>query len=85
MGEEKKRLEHMIKRLKAGLQGMPEGSFYTVKNGNYMKWFVSLQGKKILIPKADTEYAKTMAKKKMVSGSPEAIRTGTGGSQSVSA
>lgn len=64
MTEEQKRLHQSVKELREKLAGMPEGNLYIVKNGKYSKWFLSLNGKKIFIPKSERELAKKMAVKK---------------------
>ncbi|MBR3403612.1 MAG: hypothetical protein IKG67_15380 [Parasporobacterium sp.] len=61
MFEEKIRLQSMIADTKKRLAQLPEGTFFSVRNGNSTKWFTCRNGVKNLIRKADRSLAQLLA------------------------
>ncbi|MBE5906400.1 MAG: hypothetical protein E7277_06345 [Lachnospiraceae bacterium] len=57
--QEKQILEKEFKKF-------PPGKLLVAKDRKWNKWYCSLDGEKILIPKKNVEYAKTMARKRYV-------------------
>ena len=62
MKEELRRLEDQIRTLEQLLRQLPDGHFYTVRNGRYMKWYCYKNGKSELIRKSNRALAKGLAR-----------------------
>ena len=61
MIEEQERLLNLISQLENELLYLPQGTFFTTRNGDFTKWFCYGSGVKKYIPKSDTDYARALA------------------------
>lgn len=56
-----------ISSIRSQLREFPEGSFFCTFDQKTYRWYHSLNGKKIYIPKSNRTFAETMATKKYLS------------------
>ena len=61
MVEEQTRIRTLISELESSLKDAPEGTFYTVRNKHYTKWFLYKNRKNYPVSKADIKTAKELA------------------------
>ena len=62
MKEELERLRKQIRILEQLLTQLPDGQFYTVRNGKYIKWYRYRNGRNELIRKSSRSLAKELAR-----------------------
>jgi len=62
MKKELNEITALIQELQASLTNLPEGTFYSVQNGKYTKWYQYTNGRCILIRKSDKSFARALAK-----------------------
>ena len=62
MKKELHQITDLIEELQASLKNLPEGTFYSVQNGKYTKWYQYTNGQCILIRKSDKSFARALAK-----------------------
>ena len=64
MLQEKDRLAQKIQDNQKLIAALPEGSFYSVKNGSWVKWYQNIEGNCIYIPKSNQLHAARLAYKR---------------------
>ena len=61
---ERNRLDKKIREIQTQLSNLPEGSIACVRDGKYIKWYVSRDGKQTYLSKKNHNLAKQLAVKK---------------------
>ena len=65
--KERDRLDKKMQEIQAQLSKLPRGNLTCAKNGKYIKWYVSRDGKQTYLSKKDLNLAKQLAVKKYLS------------------
>ena len=67
MRSESQRLEEQINSLQSKLKDYPTGKIFCTHNGTHYKWYHSNGSSQVYIPKANRQFAETLAAKKYLS------------------
>ena len=59
-----KELERQIPKIQKQIKQLPKGKLICARNGQYYKWYRRIDQKTVYLPKAETEMAKQLARKK---------------------